>query len=155
MIKSLYDRILKYAGKGQFLLDLYCGAGTIGIYLASNFELVKGIELNQDAIRSANLNKKINNIDNIVFECKSVNDINKITEDVVIVDPPRNGLDPSITDKLLKSLAKKIIYVSCKPITLARDLNVLKEKYILQDIILFDMFPNTKHVECVCVLNRR
>lgn len=155
MIKSLYDRILKYAGKGQFLLDLYCGAGTIGIYLASNFELVKGIELNQDAIRSANLNKKINNIDNIVFECKSVNDINKITEDVVIVDPPRNGLDPSITDKLLKSLAKKIIYVSCKPITLARDLNVLKEKYILQDIILFDMFPNTKHVECVSVLSRK
>lgn len=152
MIKSLYDRILKYAKGGRSLLDLYCGAGTIGIYLANNFELVRGIEINKDAIRGANLNKQINNINNITFECKNVDDMGEISEDVVVVDPPRSGLDRNVIDKLLSSEVEKIIYVSCNPITFARDLNILKVKYKLEDIVLFDMFPNTRHVECVCLL---
>lgn len=152
MIKSLYDRILKYAKGGRSLLDLYCGAGTIGIYLANSFELVRGIEINKDAIRGANLNKQINNINNITFECKNVDDMGEISEDVVVVDPPRSGLDRNVIDKLLSSEVEKIIYVSCNPITFARDLNILKVKYKLEDIVLFDMFPNTRHVECVSVL---
>lgn len=155
MIKSLYDRILKYAKGGRSLLDLYCGAGTIGIYLANNFELVRGIEINKDAIRGANSNKQINNINNITFECKNVDDMGEISEDVVVVDPPRSGLDRNVIDKLLSSEVEKIIYVSCNPITFARDLNILKVKYKLEDIVLFDMFPNTRHVECVTLLQRK
>lgn len=154
MISKLYDKVKEYAGKGNTLLDLYCGAGTIGIYLSDNFNSVKGIEINEDAVISANLNKKINNIKNINFECKNANKINIINEDVVVVDPPRSGLD-DITIKLLNnSNSKKIVYVSCNPITLARDINILKNNYTLKDITLFDMFPNTRHVESVVVLER-
>lgn len=155
MISKLYGKILDYAGRGSSLLDLYCGAGTIGIFLFSNFKRVIGIELNYDAIFGANLNKKINNIENISFECKSTSDIKEIKEDVVVVDPPRGGLDKTTINKLLIGNAKRIVYVSCNPITLARDINLLKDKYDLVDMTLFDMFPNTKHVECVCALRLR
>ena len=155
MISKLYDKVLEYAGTSKTLTDLYCGAGTIGIYLAKNFDTVKGIEINKAAIDSANLNKKINNINNISFECKNANEISNISSDVVVVDPPRSGLDKKTINTLLNSSSKKIVYVSCDPITLARDLNILKEKYELKDITLFDMFPNTRHVECVSVLHRK
>ena len=155
MINRLYDKVLEYAGKGENLLDLYCGAGTIGIYLAKNFNGVRGIEVNESAILSANFNKKINNVNNISFECKKASDISNIYEDVVVVDPPRSGLDKNTVNILISSNIKKIVYVSCNPITLARDLNVLKDKYELKDMTLFDMFPNTRHVETVCVLERK
>ena len=92
MISKLYDKVKEAAGKGESLLDLYCGAGTIGIYLADNFNRVRGIEINSDAVEGANLNKKINDIGNISFECKRASDINSINEEVVVVDPPRGGL---------------------------------------------------------------
>mgnify|MGYP002587373324 FL=1 len=155
MISKLYDKVLEYAGTSKTLTDLYCGAGTIGIYLAKNFDTVKGIEINKAAIDSANLNKKINNINNISFECKNANEISNISSDVVVVDPPRSGLDKKTINTLLDSSSKKIVYVSCDPITLARDLNILKEKYELKDITLFDMFPNTRHIETVCNLDRK
>lgn len=155
MISKLYDKVLEYAGTSKTLTDLYCGAGTIGIYLAKNFDTVKGIEINKAAIDSANLNKKINNINNISFECKSANEISNISSDVVVVDPPRSGLDKKTINTLLNSSSKKIVYVSCDPITLARDLNILKERYELKDITLFDMFPNTRHIETVCNLDRK
>ena len=155
MISKLYDKVLEYAGTSKTLTDLYCGAGTIGIYLAKNFDTVKGIEINKAAIDSANLNKKINNINNISFECKGANEISNISSDVVVVDPPRSGLDKKTINTLLDSSSKKIVYVSCDPITLARDLNLLKEKYELKDITLFDMFPNTRHIETVCNLDRK
>ena len=155
MISKLYDKVLEYAGTSKTLTDLYCGAGTIGIYLAKNFDTVKGIEINKAAIDSANLNKKINNINNISFECKSANEISNISSDVVVVDPPSSGLDKKTINTLLNSSSKKIVYVSCDPITLARDLNILKERYELKDITLFDMFPNTRHIETVCNLDRK
>lgn len=155
MISKLYDKVKEAAGKGESLLDLYCGAGTIGIYLADNFNRVRGIEINSDAVEGANLNKKINDIGNISFECKRASDINSINEEVVVVDPPRGGLDKTTTELLCDSNVKRIVYVSCNPITLARDVNVLKSKYELKDITLFDMFPNTKHVESVCLLEKR
>lgn len=155
MISKLYDKVLEYAGTSKTLTDLYCGAGTIGIYLAKNFDTVKGIEINKAAIDSANLNKKINNINNISFECKSANEISNISSDVVVVDPPRSGLDKKTINTLLDSSSKKIVYVSCDPITLARDLNILKERYELKDITLFDIFPNTRHIETVCNLDRK
>ena len=155
MINKLYDKVLEYVGTSKTLTDLYCGAGTIGIYLAKNFDTVKGIEINKAAIDSANLNKKINNINNISFECKNANEISNISSDVVVVDPPRSGLDKKTINTLLNSSSKKIVYVSCDPITLARDLNILKERYELKNITLFDMFPNTRHIETVCNLDRK
>lgn len=155
MISRLYDKVLKFAGKGDKLLDLYCGAGTIGIYLASNFNSVRGIEQNKFAIKGANLNKGINDIKNISFACEKASDINEIVEDVVVVDPPRSGLDSTTIKRILDSRIERLIYVSCNPITLARDINILKDKYNLVSMSLFDMFPNTSHAECVCLLNRQ
>ena len=153
MIEKLYDKVKDYAGSGNRLLDLYCGAGTIGIYLSDSFDYVYGIEVNSDAVRGANLNKEINNIDNIKFDCKKANEIGMIEADVVVVDPPRAGLDKTTINKILSSDIEKIVYVSCNPITLARDINLLKDKYNVVDITLFDMFPNTKHVESVVLLS--
>ena len=152
MIEKLYDKVLEYAGSGNSLLDLYCGAGTIGIYLANNFNKVRGIEQNRDAIVSANKNKEINHINNINFICEEACNIDNINEDVLVIDPPRHGLDKITREKIMLSDVKKIVYVSCNPITLARDLDVLKEKYEIKDITLFDMFPNTSHVECCLLL---
>lgn len=152
MIKWLYDEVKECAGSGHSLLDLYCGAGTIGIYLADNFDDVHGIEINYDAITGANVNKKINNIKNISFDMVNANNILINNYDVIVVDPPRGGLDKKTITNLLNSGAEKIVYVSCSAITLARDIGMLKEEYILDKITLFDNFPNTKHVESVCLL---
>ncbi len=152
MISMLYYKVLEFAGRGDKLLDLYCGAGTIGIYLANNFNSVRGIEQNESAIKGANLNKGINDIKNISFVCEKASDINEIVEDVVVVDPPRSGLDSTTIKRILDSRIERLIYVSCNPITLARDINILKDKYNLVGMSLFDMFPNTSHAECVCLL---
>lgn len=154
MIVKLYDRVKEYAGKGDSLLDLYCGAGTIGIYLSDNFNKVRGVEINKDAIKGANLNKEINGTNNISFELGNANNI-KIDEDVVVVDPPRSGLDDKTRNIIINSNIKKLVYVSCNPITLARDINILKEKYDIIDITLFDNFPNTIHMESVVLLEKR
>ena len=154
MIVKLYDKVRESAGKGDSLLDLYCGAGTIGIYLSDNFNKVRGVEINKDAIRGANLNKEINGINNISFELGNANNI-EIDEDVVVVDPPRSGLDDKTRNIIINSNVKKLVYVSCNPITLARDINILKEKYDIIDITLFDNFPNTKHMESVVLLEKR
>ena len=152
MIRGLYDEVKESAGSGHSLLDLYCGAGTIGIYLADNFDDVHGIEINEDAVTGANVNKKINNIKNISFDMVNANSILINNYDVIVVDPPRGGLDKKTINNLLNSGAKKIVYVSCNTITLARDIDMLKDKYVLDKITLFDNFPNTKHVESVCLL---
>ena len=154
MISKLYDKVKEYVGKGDKLLDLYCGAGTIGIYLADNFNKIRGIEINKDAIRGANLNKKINGIKNISFELGNANNI-KIEEDTVVVDPPRSGLDDKTRNIIINSNVKKLVYVSCNPITFARDINIFKDKYDIKSVTLFDNFPNTIHMESVCLLERR
>ena len=155
MISRLYDKVLEFAGKGNKLLDLYCGAGTIGIYLANNFNSIRGVEQNESAIKGANLNKDINGINNISFVCERASAISEIEEDVVVVDPPRSGLDSITIRRIMNSRIERLVYVSCNPITLARDINILKDKYNLVSMSLFDMFPNTSHAECVCLLNRQ
>lgn len=153
MISRLYDKIKEYAGKEKSLLDLYCGAGTIGIYLSDNFEIVRGIEINKDSIKGANFNKELNGINNISFVLANANTAN-IVENVVVVDPPRSGLDNKTRDILLNAKIKRLVYVSCNPITLARDIDILKDKYELKDITIFDNFSNTKHIESVCLLKK-
>ena len=151
---NIYNKVLEYVDGGN-VLDLYCGTGTIGIYVSKKANKVLGIELNKEAIKDALINKKLNNINNIDFISGDVGTIlseNNFKADIVIVDPPRAGLDNKSIDNIIKIRPRKIIYVSCDPVTLARDLNILKEKYDVIEITPFDMFGNTYHVECVCLL---
>ncbi len=158
--ETLYQLVLKYASltRDDCVLDLYCGTGTIGLYLSKFCKQVLGIEINRQAIIDARENQKRNHIDNAEFICSDVATIvDKIKEDysVIIVDPPRSGLDDKTLFYLKNCNAKRIVYVSCDPVTLARDLKELKEIYHIDELTPVDMFPQTYHVECVCVLNRR
>lgn len=155
MIK-LYDKVVEYANlsKEDSVLDLYCGTGTIGIYLSKYCKEVLGIEIVENAIRDANINKELNNISNISFICGDVGRLinNDYKQDVLIVDPPRNGLDKKTRKVILNNEYKRIVYVSCDPMTLVRDLAELSVKYDIKDVTLVDMFPNTYHVESVVLL---
>ena len=157
---NLYNKIVEYANLNgsENVLDLYCGTGTIGIYLSKKANSVIGIELNKNAIEAANKNKDLNNIKNIRFICGDAKDKIKIIEnkiDVLIVDPPRSGLYKGMIEDIIKINPQKIIYVSCNPITLARDLNDLNNNYKVLEIQPIDMFPNTYHCESITVLERR
>ncbi len=157
---KLYDKVKEYAKLtgNENVLDLYCGTGTIGIYLANEAKKVYGIEINEDAIKDANYNKKINNIKNIEFYALNANQfLSKIKDniDVLVVDPPRGGLDKKTINSILKLNPTRIVYVSCDVATLARDLNILKENYDVLKVAPVDMFPNTCHVESITVLERR
>lgn len=154
--KKLYDKVLEYLEpNNDLVLDLYCGTGTIGIYVSKYCKKVYGIEINEYAIEDAFINKKINNIDNIDFRCLDTSDINiKEKYDKIIVDPPRSGLDKKTVNYLLNSESKRIVYVSCDPVTLSRDLDLLSEKYNVIEITPVDMFSRTYHVENVCLLER-
>ena len=159
-VNKLYNKVVEYAIKNEKkdnLVDLYCGTGTIGIYLSKYFNNIIGIELNKQAVEDAKENAKINSVNNIKFYAGDVGKIinDQIKADVIVVDPPRSGLDKRTKDILLKIKANKIVYVSCNPLTLARDIKELDSGYKLWDITLVDMFPNTHHVESVCVLNFR
>lgn len=154
MYDKVKDVIVKEKSKN--VLDLYCGTGTIGIYISDVVSKITGIEVVSDAIESANTNKKINNVENIEFILGKVEDkldfISNNNIDTIIVDPPRSGLHKKVIPILEKISPKTIIYVSCDPITMARDIKLLSNNYELVEVTPYDMFPNTYHVECVCVL---
>ena len=154
--KKLYDKIKEETKDSKNILDLYCGTGSIGIYISEN-KNVLGIEINESAIENANTNKVINNLENIDFICgdsgkKSTN--LSFNPDTIIVDPPRSGLDSTTIKNLVSMNPNKIIYVSCDPMTLVRDLNELSNYYNINEITPFDMFPQTKHVESLCILTK-
>ncbi len=158
-VKKLYDLVLENIkpNKNDKILDLYCGTGTIGLYVSNYVDEVLGIEINEEAIKDANYNKELNNIHNISFiagDSKIIHNI-KFNPNKIIVDPPRAGLDKKVIDDILNINPERIVYVSCDPITLARDLNILKEHYNVEKIIPVDMFPRTYHVETVCALERK
>lgn len=139
----------------DIVFDLYCGTGIIGMFLAKLTKRVYGIELNESAIESAKYNAQKNGLTNIEFLCGDVGKLmKKIPEKptLVIVDPPRAGLTPQALDDLLALQPKKIIYVSCNPTTLARDLKKLTEMYTLKKVQPLDLFPQTYHVETLCLL---
>ena len=151
MIK-LYDKIKEYAGSGERLLDLYCGTGTIGIYLKDNYKYILGVEENKDAIKNAKINKKINKLDNIDFICGDASIVVKDKFDTIIVDPPRSGLSKKVINNLLNSGVKRIVYVSCNPDTLKQNIDDLSSKYEIIKFSIVNMFVRTKHLECVVLL---
>lgn len=157
-IKRLYDEIVRYGNftGSERVIDLYCGVGSISLYVSRYVKSVLGIEIVKEAINDANYNKKINNIDNASFICSDVSKIidDNIDGDILIVDPPRVGLDKHTREVMNNANIKKIIYVSCDPMTLVRDIQEL-DKYKLVEVSVVDMFPQTEHVECVSVLQRK
>lgn len=143
----------------EIVFDLYCGIGTIGIYMANKAKKVYGIEIVEDAIKDAKENCKINNITNAEYYAgdteKLLTDLienKKIKPDVIVVDPPRKGLDNTTVENILKIKPTRLVYVSCNPATLIRDLSKLEGEYEIKEIQPVDMFPFTSHVECCAVL---
>ena len=159
LTESLYNEVLNIVKTINpcEVLDLYCGTGTIGIYISNYCREIVGVDYNKSNIEDANKNKELNNCNNISFICNKVENIidNYKDIDLIIVDPPRSGLDDHTRDILKKMMSKTIIYVSCDPVTLMRDLKDLKEKYNIKYIKPFNMFPRTYHVECISVLERK
>ena len=154
--EELFKLVSKYTINSLKVLDLYCGVGTLSVVASGNAQKVVGIEIVENAIKDANLNKKINNLNNLEFICDNTSwAVNKINSeyDTIILDPPRSGVSKRVIEKIKEAKIAKIIYISCDPFTLGRDLNLLLDLYQIQDFVLLDMFPNTKHVESFCILN--
>jgi len=143
------------------LLDLYCGTGTITLYMARHVRHALGIEIVPEAIEDAKKNAAINEINNVSFICADASDtenaLNNIgfIPDVIVVDPPRKGLSREVTDLILSIGPKKVIYISCHPETLARDVSMLKDKYNISHCKPVDMFPATNHIETVLCLTKK
>ena len=154
---KLLKKIKNYIGKNKNIIDLYCGTGSIGIFVNENNDVI-GIEVNEYATKDAIKNKKLNNLNNINFICgdsgKKIKNLNYKT-DVIIIDPPRSGLNKETLNNILKFNSKEIIYVSCDPMSLVRDLNYLSQYYDIKEITPFDMFPNTYHIESLCYLIKK
>ena len=154
---KLYNKVKEYIGSNKNVIDLYCGTGTIGIFISKNNNVI-GIEINEYAIKDAEENKKINKIDNINFICgdsgKKLKQL-KFNPNIIIVDPPRSGLNKETINNILKFDSKEIIYISCDPMTFVRDLNILNKYYDIKEITPFDMFPNTYHIENIAYLVKK
>ncbi len=159
----LYDNVVKY---GKFrgdekVLDAYCGVGTIGTWISKYVKEVKGIDNNKEAIINANANVKLNNIKNAEYYCGDV--LRRLEElkqkgwypDVLVVDPPRMGMDIRLLNYLQKNPVKKIIYVSCNPATLAKNCDHLQKQYHILQVQCLDMFPQTSNVESIVCMEKR
>ena len=148
--------------KDDIVFDLYCGIGTISIFMSKFAKEVYGVEIIEQAIEMAKENAKLNNIQNVNFIAGDTERIftdlikNKnIIPNIVLVDPPRKGLDNTTIENILNIKPKKVIYISCNPASLIRDLSKLEDCYNIKQITPFDMFPFTSHVECVTVLQTK
>jgi len=165
--QKLYSTALSFAGLTgeETVWDMYCGIGTISLFLAQKAGKVLGIEIVPEAIEDAKVNAQINNIDNAQFICGASEDINEIladsaaeeflNPDVIVVDPPRKGCDKKLIDTIIRTNPEKVVYVSCDPATLARDTALLREGgYKIEKVKACDMFGMSGHVETVCLLSR-
>lgn len=159
--KVLYDQALQYAGLTgeETVIDAYCGIGTISLFLAQKAKKVYGVEVVPEAIEDAKRNAELNGIKNAEFEVGEAETVipmwkkKGIKPDVFVVDPPRKGCEESLLETILDMKPKKVVYVSCNPATLARDLRILEDGgYKTKEVQPVDMFPHTTHVECVTTL---
>ena len=162
--EKLYNLGVEMAqiSKEDTVFDLYCGIGTISLFMAKYAKKVYGIEIVKEAVDSANENVKLNGITNTEFYAGDVEVVldelinNKgVKADIVMFDPPRKGLDKNSINNILKIKPKKIVYISCNPATLIRDLVDFEDIYEVKTIIPVDMFPFTSHVECVALMGRK
>ena len=161
--EKLYNTAIEYAGLTgkETILDAYCGIGTIGMIASDKAKRVIGVELNSDAVKDARTNAKINNIENIELYNKDAGEFMvQLAEqgekiDVVFMDPPRAGSDEAFLSSVVKCSPEKIVYVSCNPETLARDLKYLvKNGYKVRKMRGCDMFAHTGHVETVVLMSK-
>lgn len=186
--EKLYKTVLEFAdlSGSEIVWDLYCGIGTISIYLAKHAQMVYGVEIVQEAVRNAKENATLNGVENVKFFCGAAEEIvphlmvkdGKATGpifqgdslfdcgkevrseeqqvDVIVVDPPRKGCDRVLLDTMVQMAPSRIVYVSCDPATLARDVKVLGDYgYVVKKVRACDMFPQGGHVETVCVLGNK
>lgn len=153
----LYNKALEYADlkENDTVFDIYCGIGSISLFLAQKATKVYGIEIVEDAIKDAKINAKLNNLNNVEFYVGKAEEVvpkmysEGKTANVVVVDPPRKGCDEKVLDTIVSMKPDRVVYVSCNPSTLARDLAYLDERgYKCVEIQPVDMFPHTMHVEC-------
>ena len=157
--EKLYQRAVGYAGAGDLAFDLYCGAGTISLCLARTFRRVIGAEIVPEAVENAKENAAANGVWNVEFLCadagRAAQELAQraLRPDVVVVDPPRKGMDEAAVRAVCSMGPERVVYVSCDPATLARDLRLFTELgYSLREVTAVDMFPRTSHVETVCCL---
>jgi len=160
-----FEELLNYVGRfidnNEFskrtLYDLYSGVGLFGIIFANFFKDVKSIDIVQESIDLGNKIKEINSIKNIEFEARDIKDMHFSADknSVVIVDPPRNGLEEKGIQNILEIEPEYLIYVSCNPVTLNNDLKTLNTNYDTLDLKFFDTFPQTYHVESLCIMKRK
>ncbi|GIO87026.1 23S rRNA (uracil-C(5))-methyltransferase RlmCD [Paenibacillus faecis] len=157
----LYNKTVEYAGLTgkETVIDAYCGIGTISLFLAQHADQVYGVEIVKEAIEDARSNAQLNGMTNVKFEVGASEDViprwkeQGIEADVIVVDPPRKGCDPRLLETILEMKPERVVYVSCNPSTLARDLRVLEDGgYRTVELQPVDMFPHTVHVEAVCSL---
>ena len=158
--QTLYDKTREYADlQGhETVLDLYSGTGTIAIYLADSAKHIIGIEQVESAVRNAERNCRINHVSNCRFVQGDIKDqLPQLTEkpQVVVIDPPRAGMHKDVIQQVLRMAPERIVYVSCNPTSLARDVALLSETYDLLEVQPVDMFPHTYHIEAVAKLARR
>ena len=162
--RELYRKALQYAGLHgtETVWDLYCGIGTISLFLAGQAGKVYGVEIVPPAIEDARKNARLNGIENAEFFVGRAEEVlprkyreEQISADVIVVDPPRKGCDSAVLETMLQMRPKRIVYISCDPATLARDLKILCQgRYKLQKVQPVDMFPHTTHVETVVLLSK-
>ncbi len=157
--EKLYSKaaeLLKLSGKEE-LLDLYCGIGTITLFMSRFAKYVYGVEIIPDAVENARKNAEINNIHNAEFFVGDAKEASAKFEniDAVVIDPPRSGCSEEVIEHLVRINPEKIAYISCNPSTLARDLKIFAEKgYSTKDVYPYDLFPRTYHTEAVCLLSK-
>ena len=159
----LYNAALKLANLSgrETVIDLYCGIGTISLFLSRNAKKVYGVEIVEDAILDAKKNASHNQIDNVEFICGKSEDVlpqlykKGICADIVMLDPPRKGCDETLLHVISEMNVPRIVYISCNSATLARDMKLLHELGYTADAVQpVDMFCHTMHVECIALIQR-
>ena len=162
--EKLYNKAMEFAqlDAKTRVIDAYCGIGTIGLVAAKTAGEVIGVELNPDAVKDAVSNCKRNGMKNAKFYCADAGDFMEAlaaegeSADVVFMDPPRAGSSKKFIESLAKMAPQRIVYISCNPETLARDLQmIVKKGYTVKSIQPVDMFPHTNHIECACLLSKK
>jgi len=164
--EKLYDTVLEMAelSGGECVWDLYCGTGSIALYVARQAKEVLGFEVVEEAVQDAFVNAEINGIHNCRFFSGDLKEVMRATmsgleggglPQVIITDPPRAGMHPTVLKAILEAAPQKVVTVSCNPSTLARDLSVLVDSYHIKRVQPFDLFPHTPHIECAVQLVRK